>query len=220
MSELIHVQGIPRCVMMAAATPAAGFFDVDCYRHFRLRMAHCRPLYRLQIHAYVLLPMEVWLLTTPLCPRSIYNYCAFLNRSYSEYFNSRFRREVRVWRAEPRVSLLADDARVLECQKFIERQPLEQRLVPHPGRHAWSSFCATGFGGVGDKEELLSIHPAVRQFIAKKRLAGYRDYVMAPFPPGRLADLRGAFEQGVTPPSYSGVGESQSGYQVCFKLAA
>ena len=184
------------CVVLETALPTVGFFDDRCYRHVQLRLKYCQQIYGMQIHAYALLPQEMWLLATPLHPRSISSSCAYLNRSYSEYFKRRFKRKVQVWRGSPQVVFLGDDLLVLECQKLIERLPLERGLTSHPGCYSWSSYCASAFGGA---DIVPCRHRAVRRFITRRRFEGYREYLMAPFHPARFDRLQAALQRG-TPP--------------------
>ncbi|MGI9250079.1 MAG: hypothetical protein ACR2PR_02625 [Pseudohongiellaceae bacterium] len=178
------------CVLLTTTAPTAGFIDASCYDYFLLRMKNHRHIYRLQIHAYALLPQAVWLLLTPGYPNSITKFCTALNRNYSAYFNQRYRRNIQVWRNKPRVTLMPHNELTLECQKFIERQPLEQALTHYPGCYPWSSFCPTAFG---EPHPLLSQHEITKQFITKHKLKGYREFIIMPFEQARLNYLQTRF---------------------------
>ena len=69
----------------------------------------------------------------------------------------------------------------LDAQKYIERLPLAEKLVTHPGEYPWSSYCKNAFGG---SRGILSRHQAFSSFLAGKQRSGpeaYREFVLRPF---------------------------------------
>jgi hypothetical protein len=162
-------------------TFGTGFFDDACKEYYLSRLLLCQNAYQVQLHAYLLMEKELFLIFTPLTPSGFDSFARFLNGSYSGYYFIRFARSVSVWQSVALVCRLPSDSLVLDCQKFVERYVLDISSEGHPGEYGYSSYCANAFTY---KPSFLKRHRAVRQFINfdANGLQRYRDFVAKPFP--------------------------------------
>ena len=163
-------------VAQHVCTNCTGFFDSACYQFYLLRLFHSLPFYQVQLHAYLLLPDRIWLLLTPRTTKSVAALMSAVNKAYAEYFSIRFNRHPRQWRRTHSQRVLASSAEVLECQKLIERTPIELGLVGHAGAWRWSSYGLNAFGGDAG---FLARHPVVVKFFRRYSDPGqhYRAYI-------------------------------------------
>lgn len=167
-------------VVLKNRTSISGFYDDSCYQYYLLRLLNCLNIYQVKLHAYLLQSQEIWLLVTPGTPTGLDGLLRFLNQSYSEYFNTRFSRFVKVW-SDAAISCEISGAQLaLDCQKFIEREPLRANLVSHPGEYLWSSYCANSFSR---NTNYLVAHGGYRNFLRGKRncFSQYREFVASPY---------------------------------------
>lgn len=161
-------------------TFGTGFFDDSCKEFYLRRLLNCQNAFQVQLHAYLLMKKEIFLVFTPLTPSGFDSFAKFLNDSYSRYFWIRFARRVSAWQNEPPFCRLPSDNLVLDCHKFVERYVLEFSSASHPGEYRYSSYCANAFTL---KPSFLERHRAVRQFIniEASGLSRYRDFIAKPF---------------------------------------
>ncbi len=178
----VYVPADTQCLHLQPACQTGSFFDSACYRFYWLRLLSCHRSFQVRLHAAVLLPRAIWLLLTPQHVRGLDHLLKFLNHSYSAYYKLRFGHGNLVWQHPADASVMESDQLTLECQKFIELLPVHERLVEHPGRYQWSTYCEHAFGG---KPRRTYSHNAYRMFIKENSRSGYRDYVAAGFSAAR-----------------------------------
>ncbi len=161
-------------------TLSTGFFDDACRDFYLRRLLSCQNAFGVQLHAYLLLEQEFYLLFTPLTPTGFDSFLGFLNRSYNRYYLTRFSRRVSVWQNEPALCLLPSDGLILDGHRFIERYVLDLANYDHPGRYRYSSYCANAFTQAPNS---LQRHPVVCRFIrtGADGLKKYRDLIARPF---------------------------------------
>lgn len=161
-------------------TFGTGFFDDACNEFYLCRLLNCQNAFQVQLHAYLLMKKEIFLIFTPLTPSGFYSFVRFLNASYSRYYAIRFARDVLAWQTEPFIFRFPGDNLVLDCQKFIERYALDFIGGGHPGKYGYSSYCANAFT---HRPSFLKRHRAFRQFINTEvdGLQRYREFVAKPF---------------------------------------
>ena len=157
-----------------------GFFDDACKEFYLRRLLHCQKAFHVQLHAYLLMEKELFLVFTPSTPSGFDSFVRFLNDSYSRYYLIRFARRVFAWQNEPLVCRILGDNLTLDCQKFVERHVLDFNSESHPGEYGYSSYCANAFTY---KPIFLKRHRAVRQFINidTNGLQRYRNFIARPF---------------------------------------
>ena len=161
-------------------TFGTGFFDDACKEFYLRRLQNCQDAFHVQLHAYLLMKKDIFMVFTPLTPSGFDSFVRFLNDSYNRYFSIRFARTALAWQNEPLVCRLPGDNLVLDCQKFVERYVLHFDSWDHPGEYEYSSYCANAFTY---KPSFLRHHRAIRRFINIEAdgLQRYRDFVAEPF---------------------------------------
>lgn len=174
------VSGKAYFAVIKQGTTGTGFFDDACKEFYLRRLLSCQNAYRVQLHAYLLLEEELFLLFTSFTPSGFDSFVRFLNKSYSSYYSIRFARTVRAWRDEASICLLPSDKLILDCQKFVERYVVDLGREVHPGRYRYSSYCANAFTL---KSTGLKRHQVLARLLAEKSndLQKYRDFIAAPF---------------------------------------
>lgn len=63
-----------------------------------------------------------------------------LGRSYALYFNRRYESMGNLWEHPFRSCLVESREYVLNCHRYIERNPVRARMVDAPSAHPWSSY--------------------------------------------------------------------------------
>jgi putative transposase len=96
--------------------------------------------YKLNIHAYVILPNQAQLLVTPTADDSLSKTMQSLCRRYTQLFNQSYAHQQSIWAGRYFSQLLEDQATSLEFQRKIELSPLKEHLVGHLEDYAWSSY--------------------------------------------------------------------------------
>lgn len=98
------------------------------------------------IHAWVFMSNHVHILATPQEHNSIALMMQALGRRYVRYFNSRHRRTGTLWEGRYRSCLVDSDEYLLQCQRYIELNPVRAAMVSAPGQYRWSSYRAHAHG--------------------------------------------------------------------------
>lgn len=178
-------------MLLVQETPSKveGFFDDACYQFYLRRLFHSLGFFQVTLHAYALLPDQIWLLVTPRTRFAARALLVSVNRAYGEYFNTRFSRRCKPW-SSPLHQIPAQTAgEVLVCQKLVECEPLNSGCVQQVGSWRWSSYAINAFGS---KHRFVTRHPAVSAFLQQAPDPGsaYREYVRSRFARGQYEYLR------------------------------
>ena len=81
-----------------------------------------------------------------------------------------------LWQAPYRRFLIQESMYLLECGRYVERNPVRARMVVHPAEYSWSSYRVYARGSV---DTLVNLDPEYLGLHAdnRTRQALYRDYV-------------------------------------------
>lgn len=174
---------IPRKTYFATIkqkTFGSGFFDDACKEFYLRRLLNCQNAFQVQLHAYLLMEKEIFLVFTPLTPKGFDGYCRFLNSSYSSYYKIRFSRNIQAWKDAPLICWIPSEKLILDCQKYVERYSLSANDIAHPGEYHYSSYSANAFDC---KPKFLKRHLAVQHFMENNRngLRLYREFIASAF---------------------------------------
>lgn len=122
----------------------------DCFREDVDRLVYLACLKDLAgttgcaIHAYCLMTNHVHLLLTPTDLRGCATLMRELGQRYVPYFNRRHGRTGTLWEGRFRSCLVDSPRYVLGCYRYIERNPVEARMVDTAAEYRWSSHAGNG----------------------------------------------------------------------------
>ena len=149
--------GFPVHVVHRGINRAACFgSDTDFLAYLHLLAEHSRA-FACAVHAYVLMTNHVHLLLTPDDALAVSRLMKNVAQRYAQYVNRSRPRTGPLWEGRFKSSVVADDAYLLGCYRYIELNPVRAGMVSSPCDYAWSSHRAN----VGLVESpLVKRHPA------------------------------------------------------------
>ena len=127
------------------------------------------------LHAYCLMTNHVHLLLTPPAEAACSALMQDLGRIYVRYFNDRYTRGGALWEGRFHSCLVDSADYVLNCHRYIERNPVRAAMVGEAAGYAWSSHRANA-GAIEDPA--LTAHPAYSALApdGQARFAAYRAF--------------------------------------------
>jgi putative transposase len=161
---------------------------LDSLRTFAQRFA-C------SVHAYCLMTNHVHLLITPHKEQACALMMKFTSQSYVQRINTRLGRRGTLWEGRFYSCPVASERYVLACYRYIERNPVEARMVGHARDYRWSSYAVNG---LGSQDDLLVPHAAYAALSADtaKRLGAYAALCDVPLDPKIVEEFRKATRRG------------------------
>ena len=118
----------------------------NCFHHVNDRLVYlsllrdATQLRRCALHAYCLMSNHVHLLLTPPEEQACGLVMRDVGRDYAAYVNRRYARSGSLWERPFRSCLVDSASYVLNCYRYIERNPVRAGMVARPGDHRWSSY--------------------------------------------------------------------------------
>jgi len=141
------------------------------------------------VHAYVLMTNHVHLLLTPSAKGAVARLMQALGRRYVRHFNDRHGRTGTLWEGRYKSCLVDAGNHLLQCQRYVELNPLRAAMVADPADYPWSSHRHNAFGS---PDPLITPHRtilALGRDVEERRLA-YRAWTMARVDPEELDAIR------------------------------
>ena len=98
------------------------------------------------IHAWVFMTNHVHFLVTPNMESGVSNMMQSVGRCYVRYFNREYKRTGTLWEGRFKSSMVQSEYYFLQCQRYIELNPVRAAMVEDPSEYSWSSYQAHGLG--------------------------------------------------------------------------
>jgi len=173
----------------------AVFVDDEDHRHYLACLHACAREYRVQVHAYALMPDHVHLLVEPSDSTGLSRMMQSLGRRYVVSFNRRHGRSGTIWEGRFKASLVEGDEHLLNGQCFIELNPVRSGLASDLLSYPWTS-AAHHLGLRPDP--LMCDHPAYWRLgnTPFERQASYRQRMDEGLPEAEVLRIRQASRQG------------------------
>lgn len=152
--------------------------------------------HEVDIHAWVFMTNHVHLLASPKKPDGISLLMQSLGRMYVRYFNKTWCRSGTLWEGRFKSCLVADDAYLMGCYRYIELNPVRAGMVSDPADYVWSSYQCNA---LGRRSEILSPHDAYLELgpTDEERQMAYRSLFQAELGEGMIKDIREATNRGL-----------------------
>jgi putative transposase len=110
-----------------------------------------------------------------------------ITQSYSYYYRKTYHRIGYVYQNRYKSFLVEDDAYLLECGRYIERNPLRACMVKDISDHYWSSY---NFYAKGTPDDIITENPFYKDTgrTSEEKQKRYRDYVLEARPYEKIVD--------------------------------
>lgn len=122
------------------------FADESDFTCFLDLLARYRARFRMRLFHYCLMSNHFHLLFQLERPESLSPLMAGLLRSYVHYFHRRHGFVGHLWQGRFKSPAVDVDEYLLSCGRYIERNPVEAKLLRHPWEYRWSSSAAYANG--------------------------------------------------------------------------
>ena len=110
-----------------------------------------------------------------------------ISQTYSHYYRKVYNRSGHVYQNRYKSYLIEDDGYLLECGRYIDRNPLRAGIVKNLPDYSWSSY---NFYGNGQADDLLTVNPLYTGMgkTDEERRNSYRKYIVEARPYEKLID--------------------------------
>jgi len=116
------------------------FRDDEDQERFHDWLKECARLYKVAVHAWVLMPNHVILLATPADEDGLALMMQKVGRHYVPWFNSKYGRSGTLFQGRFRTSLVDAPHYLLAASRYLELAPVLAQLAPEPADYRWSSY--------------------------------------------------------------------------------
>jgi putative transposase len=190
----VHLHGVPLHIVQRGHNREPCFFGEEYYQAYLHWLGEALKKERCELHAYALMTNHVHLLVTPVRAQSIPRLIIALGRRYVQYINTTYRRTGTLWDSRYKSSLIQAETYLLNCQRYIELNPVRAAMVEDPTHYHWTSY---RHNALGQANPYLTPHPL---YLAlgrddKKRQAAYRSLFRAQLDNEAISDIRLALNQ-------------------------
>ncbi len=149
LSRLIVAEQLHLVWQCGLSAPAV-FTDAQDHANYLSLLQRWSRLHRVDVHAYALLPHNIYLLVTPHALRQgepdgvaeqggLSALMQSLGRDYVAAYNRRHGRVGTLWHGRFRAGPVEASRYWAACTQFIEQAPVRQGLASTPGAYPWSS---------------------------------------------------------------------------------
>lgn len=190
-----YLPGVPAHVIQRGNDRQPVFFSDEDYRAYLSWLREGALQHGCAVHAYVLMTNHVHLLVTPLVRESISRTIQFVGRHYVTYVNHQYGRSGTLWEGRHKGSVIASDAYLLACSRYIELNPVRAGMVEKPGDYRWSSYRNNAFG---ENSPLLEPHTFYRALgdTPEAQQYAYRELFRHALEAPQIHDIRSAVQTG------------------------
>lgn len=167
-------------------------FYQDCDRafylfHLRRQLAHAQ----CSLHAYCLMTNHVHLLLTPAALESCARLMKAVAQLHTQYVNRTYGRSGTLWEGRFNSCLVQSEDYLLNCYRYVERNPVAARLCAQAAEYEWSSCRANACGAV---DAAITPHEEYVRLgaTAESRRAAYHELIASPLSAERVDEIRRA----------------------------
>ena len=190
----LRIDGVPLHIVQRGHHREPCFFGEEDYRSYLNWLAEALAEADCALHAYVLMTNHVHLLLTPKKAEAVPRLIIALGRRYVQYINRRYGRTGTLWDSRYKSSPVQAGTCLLNCQRYIELNPVRAALVEDPAHYRWTSYRANALGQADSALTPHALYRALGQS-DKTRQAAYRALFRSELDRAAIDDIRLALNQ-------------------------
>lgn len=130
----------PHHIIQRGAGQHPVFHDSADYELFLHYLAESARIFKVAIHAYVLMTNHIHLLASPSDTTGLARMMQWMGRHYVPYFNRKYARTGTLWQGRYKTAVIDSEHYFLSCSRYIELNPVRAGMVARPGDYKWSSY--------------------------------------------------------------------------------
>lgn len=136
----LFVPGCPQHIIQRGHNRMTVFAGDEDRQRYLAWLTDALEEHRVALHAYVLMGNHVHLLVSADTAAASSVVMQSVGRRYTQYFNRIYRRSGTLWEGRFRSTVVASEAYVMACYRYIDLNPVRAGLVESPAAYAWSSY--------------------------------------------------------------------------------
>ena len=146
------------------------------FQRFRELILEYKIIYSILVYHYCFMTNHVHMLIQTARLNQLAKFSHYVQRRYAYYYCGKYKWTGSVFQRGYRSIVIERDEYLLECGRYIERNPIKAKLAKAAGDYIYSSF---DYYAKGNPDELLDVSPAYLglspDLTERKRI--YADYV-------------------------------------------
>jgi len=154
--------------------------DLD-FQTFLFLLKLLRKEYQFEVYHYCLMTNHVHLLMRFYDDEAFQKVMQRVNLKYAKGYARKYHHVGHVFQDRFRSFPIKDEAYLLECGRYIERNPLKAKMVNDPSGYPWSSYA---YYGLGKENALLTTNPLYLALGVnpEERRIHYKTYILSERP--------------------------------------
>lgn len=163
------------------------FFETLDFEYYLSLLLRLRCAHRYDLYHYCLMTNHVHLLIRFYDAEGLQKVMQRINLNYAKYYKRKYVYHAHVFQDRFKSLAIDEDAYLLDCGRYIERNPLKAKLVKDPKEYAWSSY---NFYAQGHQNSLINVNPLYEDLGERPedRQNAYRAYVLTERPYEQLVE--------------------------------
>ena len=129
-----------------------------------------------KLYHWVLMSNHIHLIVETTEESSLSKIMQGMNLAYTIWFNRKNGKVGHLWQDRFKSAVVEKDSYLLECGRYIERNPLRAGMVKDPKEYPWSSYLVYGYGKGDGITDTHGIYDAMGKE-GHTRQKAYREYV-------------------------------------------
>lgn len=155
------------------------FHTLDDYKTYKKLLKKCKKKFCFDVFHYCLMPNHIHLLLRISKGIEMPHLMQMINQSYARYYKKSYGLIGNLFQGRYKSLLIGKDEYLLECGRYIERNPLRANIVTDLSKYAFSSF---NFYSKGIRDSIVTPNSLYAELskvdTEKKKL--YTEYILQP----------------------------------------
>jgi putative transposase len=165
------------------------FNEQKDYEKFKLFMYRYLTEYDISIYNYCLMPNHIHFLIHVKEQAHLSKFMQALSLAYSSYYRYTYKHVGYLWQGRFKNFLIDKDSYLLECARYIERNPLriKYKMVEDLSQYPWSSY---NFYSKNAKDTVIAANPLYETLgkTPRQRQRNYQEYILTERPYDTIVD--------------------------------
>ncbi len=165
------------------------FNILDDYKAYKEIIKTYKERFNFELFHYCLMPNHIHLLLKVLKGSELPHLMQGINQAYAKHYKRSYGLIGNLFQGRYKSLHIDKDEYLLECARYIERNPLRANMVKDLSEYYFSSY---NFYGKGKKDDIITTSPSYSELSDKKeqRMRLYIEYVLQPRPYEEMIDRK------------------------------